>query len=84
MEYDYHLAKDLAETIAGLHHKMNEIYEVTGWEIYETFREADTLYFLFLRMVDGVVCDHSRDSFDAFVREELTFDELLTEVTRFE
>lgn len=78
---DYELAKDLAETIAGLHRKMDEVYNVTGWEIYETFPEADTLYYLFLRMVDGLVCDHSHESFEAYIKGTLTFDELLAEVT---
>lgn len=83
VKYDYDLAKDFAETIAGLHRKMDEICDITGWEIYETFSDADSLYYVFLRMVDGTVCDHSSDSFGAFVRKELSFDELLAEVTRF-
>ena len=77
---DYELAKDLAETIAGLHRKMDEVYNVTGWEIYETFPEADTLYYLFMRMIGGVSDDYSRDIFDEYVDGDITFDELLSEV----
>lgn len=83
-KFDYELAKDLAETIAGLYRKMDTVYEVTGWEIYETFPDASMLYYVFLRMVGGVVCDHSGNSFDDYVDGKLTFDELLKEVGAIE
>lgn len=79
-KFDYELAKDFAETIARLYRKMDDVYEVTGWEIYETFPDADMLYYLLIRMVDGVNCDYSSDRFDDYVNGKLTFDEFLEEV----
>lgn len=76
----YKYAKELAETTAEMHRKMNEIHEVTGWEIYETFYHIDRYYYLFINMVGGVSDDFSYISFDEFVRSEIDYPTLLMRV----
>ena len=74
------VAKSLAESLRGLHEKMDRIYELTGWEMFEYFTETDDLASLLYDLLEVPPWDSDKDLLFEYLDGEIDYDKLLLNI----
>lgn len=71
------IAKRLAESVRKLYSQMDDLAELTRWEIYDYFDGVDEFIDVIVDLIGMYPDDTSSDDVIAYLDGEISFDELL-------